>query len=650
MRRLLGVVATTIAALTFGIVASRPAPPPPDVPPGGDLAAAARAVEALLDPASGADPIAELPADFSAVEKVIPGRMPAPDGTTRAVHVDGGCSTPWGDENTRWDYSVGCKAHDLGYDLLRYAEKKGHPLPADLRRRLDDQLSRDMHKQCELNPQGSAGTCDVVASVYTAGLVVNSWHQRWGPPRAEPISSWAVGLVIVIFLLATRPPQARLRSHSSDLREPSDGASEEPSGYMSMLRVLSMAGIVIGETVLVFTHAGGFWLLQLAPLLFFSGGHANVLAWRSSGASYGMYLANRIHALLKPVFAFVLAWALVPLTLEMLGTPDGTISSVGGLVLEPLWVLGLFLVVVVACPPMQWLHERFGFVVPAVLLAASTAVDIAGSTDAYLLVSGLLLALGFSQLAFHWQDGKLREVPQPVLIGTAVTALVAFVLLGYLPLLGVAQVGLACAVRSFGWVPSRTVAFLRAKPMTVYLVYVGAVLLFAGLVSGNGLEWFTQSRTWLAFSMIAAAALVAFLWFERRPRPVLTLSAPVAGVEVLACALGVGYATLGVLGFAVTGVTWHVGAPTLFGMTLDPLANLIHLMLGGYLLHTVHAGHSARTWPWLLTGAACVPPILTTWSPLGAVVHSATVVVAVAVAVRVTTTRLRSRATVGTTA
>jgi hypothetical protein len=648
---LLGVLAITVAALTFGIVASRPAPPPSDVPPGSDLAAAARAVEALLNPASGADPIAELPADFTAVEKVVPGRMHAPDGTMRAVHVDGGCSTPWGDENTRWDYSVGCKAHDLGYDLLRYAEKKGHPLPADLRSRLDDQLSRDMHKQCELNPQGSAGTCEVVASVYTAGLVVNSWHQRWGPPRAEPISSWAVGLVVVIFLLASRPPWARPRRQAADLPEagiPVAGSPDEPARYMSLLRVLSIAGIVVGETVLAFTHASGFWLLQLAPLLFFAGGHANVLAWRRSGANYGTYLANRIHALLKPVFAFVVAWALVPLTLEMLDAPEGTISSVGQLVLEPLWVLGLFLVTVAACPLMQWLYERARAVVPVVLLAASTAVDMAGSANAYVLVSGLLLALGFSQLAFHWQDGPLRHVPRPILIGTAVAALVGFALLGYLPLLGVAQVSLACAVRTFDWVPSRTVSFVLSKPMTVYLVYVGAVLLFAGLTSGPGLDWFTRPRTWLAVSMIAAAALVAFLWFERRPRPVLTLTGRVAGEQALACALGVGYATLGVLGFAVTGVTWHIGAPALFGMTLDPLANLIHLMLGGYLLHTVHAGHSDRTWPWLLTAAACVPPIFTTWSPFGAVVHSVTVVVALTVAVRVTTTRLRSRTTIAT--
>nr|WP_225954711.1 phospholipase A2 [Kibdelosporangium phytohabitans] len=641
---MLGVLAVTVAALTFGIVASRPAPPPGSLPSDGplaaDIGAAARTIEALLDSASGIDPIALLPADFTAVEKVVPGRLRAPDGTMRAVHVDGGCSTPMGDENTRWDYSVGCKAHDLGYDLLRYAEKKGHPLPADLRRRLDDQLSRDMHKQCELNPKDSAGTCQIVADVYTAGLVVNSWHQRWGPPRAEPISSWAVGLVVVVMLLAGRPPWSRLRRSSP-------GSSDAPPvDYMSMLRVVSMVGIVVGETVLAFTHAGGFWLLRLAPLLFFAGGHANLMAWRSSGHDYGSYLAIRIHALLRPVFAFVLAWLLIPLTLELLDVPEDTITSVGSLVLEPLWVLGLFLVTVAACPAMQWLRERFGAAVPLVLLTGSTIVHVAGSTDAYLLASGLLLALGFGQLAFHWEDGSLRRIPRPVLFGVAGTALVAFVVLGYLPLLGIAQVSLACTVRSFDWVPVRVVGFLRSRPMTVYLVYVGIVLVFAGLTSSVGFDWFTRPRTWLAISMITAATLVAFLWYERRPRPMADLPGPINGVQTLACALGVGYATLGVLGFAVTGVNWQVGAPAVFGMALDPMANLIHLMLGGYLLHVVHSGKTGRTWPWLLTAAACIPPIMSTWSVSGAVVHGATVVLALAVAGHVTVIRMRDRASI----
>jgi hypothetical protein len=167
-------------------------------------------------------------------------------------------------------------------------------------------------------------------------------------------------------------------------------------------------------------------------------------------------------------------------------------------------------------------------------------------------------------------------------------------------------------------------------PMTVYLVYVGIVLLVFGLTSATGVDWFTRLRTWLGIAMIVAVTLAAFFWFERRPRPVATLSRPVAGVHAVASALGVGYSVLGVLGFAVTGVTWQAGSPWLFGVALDPLANLIHLMLGGYLLHCVHNGNSGRPWPWLLTAAACVPPIFTTWSPIGLVLHTATIAVALA--------------------
>ncbi|WP_165960343.1 phospholipase A2 [Actinocrispum wychmicini] len=641
MRRLLGVIAVIVAALGFGVVASRPAPPPSDIAP-GDVAAAARVIEALLRPDSGVDPISLLPPDYHTVMQAVPGHLRAPDGTLRAVHLDGGCSTPFGDDNTEWDYSVGCKAHDFGYDVLRYADRKGHPLPAYLRRDLDNQLSKDMHAQCVLNPRGSAGKCEAVADLYTVGLIVNSWHQRWGPPRAEPISSWLVGVLVVTFLLAARPPWVRRRVNPTEVAAPDRGPADR---YMGLLRMLSMAGVVVGETVLALTHTSGFWLLQLGPLLFFAGGHANLLAWRESGGDYGTYLANRISALLRPVFAFVLAWLIVPLALEALDAPENTVTSVGGLVLQPLWLLGIFLITVAACPPMQWLYERFGAAVPVVFLVASTVVDMAGSTAAYVHVSGILLALGFAQLTFHWDSGALRQVPRSVLVAVAVVSLVGFVVLHYLPLLGIAQVCVASMVRSFEWVPKRSVRLLTSMPMTIYLVYVGIVLVYFGLTSAAGADWFTRPRTWLGVAMIMAATLAAYLWFERRPRPVAVLTGPVTGVHALASALGVGYGVLGVLGFAVTGVTWQIGAPWLFGVALDPLANLIHLMLGGYLLHCVHNGTSGRPWPWALTAVACVPPIFTTWSRFGLVVHSVTVIVALATAGALVVTRLRTRST-----
>src|SRR5262245_58152245 len=117
--RLRWVVVALLTAATFAVIASRPSAAPPPNPPTGDAAKAEQAINDLLAPRSGRDPIADLPADFATVVGHTPARVMAPDGTTRAVHTGGGCSSPWGDDNTRWDYSVGCKAHDLGYDLLR---------------------------------------------------------------------------------------------------------------------------------------------------------------------------------------------------------------------------------------------------------------------------------------------------------------------------------------------------------------------------------------------------------------------------------------------------------------------------------------------------------------------------------------------------
>ena len=75
------------------------------------------------------------------------------------------------------------------------------------------------------------------------------------------------------------------------------------------------------------------------------------------------------------------------------------------------------------------------------------------------------------------------------------------------------------------------------------------------------------------------------------------------------------------------------------------MANLIHLLLGWYLLHSVWARTSSRPGPWLLTAMACVAPMITTVSGPTFVVHGVTMLVALAIAVwRVQPTRLAAQA------
>ena len=125
----------TLAVFVCGVIASRPANGDSGVPPSGDVVAAANAVNAFVAPSATHDPKLNLPSDFAQEMGRDPKTVTAPDGTLRLVDASGGCSGPAGD--TEWDFSTGCRAHDLGYDLLRYAEAKGHPLGMDARRALD---------------------------------------------------------------------------------------------------------------------------------------------------------------------------------------------------------------------------------------------------------------------------------------------------------------------------------------------------------------------------------------------------------------------------------------------------------------------------------------------------------------------------------
>jgi hypothetical protein len=678
--RFSALVGIVLAAAAFAVVASRP-DPPQYRPPTGDVAKVERAIEDQLDPGSGRDPIAELPADFTTVSGREPVHMRAPDGTIRAVHPDGGCSSPWG--ATTWDYSVGCKAHDLGYDLLRYAEAKGQPLSPDLRERLDDRLSADMHAQCHYNPRGSAEACRVVASIYTVGLVVNSWHQRWGPPRNEPVGVWSIAMVVIMLLIVARAPgiarKGVPKTRRAERRPVLDETEQTQAHSMSFLRIVSLTGIVLGESLLAFTMRDDMeptwtwpltWLLQLVPLFFLAGGHSNLLAWRAMEGHYVTYVASRVGWLIRPVLAFVIAWLVVPLSLELLRAPEGAVTAFSRLIVQPLWLLGLYVLVVAATPLMHRLHRAFPLVTPAALVAAVVGLSfLGGSVAAH--VGGILVALLFGQLAFHYADGTLWRVPRAALLTVAAAAFAGLVLLtvfgaqpklqlaeptGYAAfapslagvlLIGIVQTALVALPRETGLralvtsAPARAVAVVRAAPMTVYLVYLCAMLVLEGLFGvardAGGIGWLTEPRMIVAVGLVALPTLLAFLWFERRPPERVE---PAPGPEplrgwrdTLAAILGVAYGALGVVGFAVAGMSGWTDSANVLGLPIDPMANLIHLLLGWYLVHCVHLHASGRPGPWVVTAIACVPPMLTTVSGFGTVVHSVTMVGALAVAV-----------------
>lgn len=150
--------------ITAALTAARPAGPP----------AAATAVERTIAALVGDHPrgaLAELPADFDDRFGYVPTVV---DG--RPLNPHGDCSSPVPLPDR---FTDACRAHDLGYDLLRYAAQVGRPAGGWARTALDARLIDDMHAVCD------DLACTAAAETARIGLAMNTWRQRSGPPVRE---------------------------------------------------------------------------------------------------------------------------------------------------------------------------------------------------------------------------------------------------------------------------------------------------------------------------------------------------------------------------------------------------------------------------------------------------------------------------------
>ncbi|WP_280355057.1 hypothetical protein [Nocardia otitidiscaviarum] len=144
--------------------------------------AGARSAVIALTSASGSG--AAIPPDFAAVM----GYHPTVE-QGLLVNPGGDCSSP---VPLPAEFENACKAHDLGYDLLRYADARGEPLTAWARQALDATLEQRMHAACTARQEPIArARCRIMASVATTAVDLNSRRQDYGPPVHETLTDAA---------------------------------------------------------------------------------------------------------------------------------------------------------------------------------------------------------------------------------------------------------------------------------------------------------------------------------------------------------------------------------------------------------------------------------------------------------------------------
>jgi len=155
---------------------------------------AARAITELTTTDLASD-AAVVPDDFTAVI----GYRPRVEGGM-LVNPSGACSSP---VPLPAEFDTACKAHDLGYDLLRYAHVSGGDLGGWARGALDAQLDRRMHEACDARERDRAA-CFAMANTATTAVALNSRRQGYGVPIDEPwIRYSVVATLAALGLLAT---------------------------------------------------------------------------------------------------------------------------------------------------------------------------------------------------------------------------------------------------------------------------------------------------------------------------------------------------------------------------------------------------------------------------------------------------------------
>ncbi|WP_157530424.1 acyltransferase family protein [Microtetraspora niveoalba] len=373
--------------------------------------------------------------------------------------------------------------------------------------------------------------------------------------------------------------------------------------FVDILRVFGMVLVVVQHwTMPVLAYADGrlstgnalaavplvTWISQVMPLVFFAGGAANAISWRSAdrkGQAPGLWVARRLRRLAWPVLPLAFVWLPLPYVLAAVGVPAQPVEVAARTVGQLLWFLAVYLLAVVATPYLT--RMRAGLVLP-VMAAGAVLVDVvrfSGLEQAgYLNV--LFVWLAVHQVGFLYAEGRLEWLSgrRALALAAAGFGMVAgLVAAGPYPasMIGMpgavsnmappsacmlalfaGQLGLAMLLRPALNRLCRTpltdslLTVLAPRMMTLYLWHMTALVTVAGIVLvGFGADmpdagtssWWARLPLWLAALTVVLLALVGLFGRLEEPRGAASARLVVVGTLMIGAAL----TTLMITGFAV---------------------------------------------------------------------------------------------------
>ncbi|MDT0157361.1 acyltransferase [Microbacterium sp. ARD32] len=358
---------------------------------------------------------------------------------------------------------------------------------------------------------------------------------------------------------------------------------------VDLVRALAIAGVVVLHSLMVgvtlspegplFSNAGEVggwivpvsWVMQVMPMFFVVGGFAGITALRAQrrrGTRGTVFAVSRVRRLLIPAIASVATAGVALALLSDAGLDAELVDTAGYRYGQPLWFLGVFLVLQAMLPALVRLHERAPLRTIGALAAASVVVDVArviSDSDGIGYLNLLFVWATMQQLGFLLADGRIDALPRRTRITAAAVAL-ALLLLSFgtgfhspdliantnppttaLLLVGVIQTAAFSLFKPqlTAFAERRPVAaftrFVSARAMTVYLWHMPVLLALAGLTALSGMitgdqlpalasgQWWLSRPLWLVCTLGTTALLVVPLSrLERITAPIDTSPARAA--------------------------------------------------------------------------------------------------------------------------
>lgn len=466
-------------------------------------------------------------------------------------------------------------------------------------------------------------------------------------PWAEPLDSRDIPLTV----FACRAPNgtdnfaamAYEAGSRGRIAEMVAATPETRNRYVDFLRAASIVVVMLGHWSMavvarrngewelgnLLTYFNGAWLLtwifQVMPVFFFVGGFSNMVtltALERRNAGYAEFASSRTWRLLKPVLVLLLIWLPLATVLQLTNAVEvSVLRPATTVVTQPLWFIGIYLIVTALAPPMRSLHLRFGVAVPLALVAGAVVVDalrFAAGRDSIGYLNFAFVWLFAHQAGYFYADGTLtRANPRLLQLGVlgGLASLVLLTRFGPYPL---SMVGLpgeaisnmnpptACLIALTVWQVSalmllrtRVSAWLQrprtwgaviaanSMIMTMFLWHLTALMIAVLVLFPLGFPqpavgsstWWLLRPVWIAILCVVTALFVLVLGRYERPTGSARMQAPGIGS---AAAVAVAFVIVGICGFAVSGLVdlIHPNGRRLIALPVSPLINSVAIALG----------------------------------------------------------------------